>query len=100
MDNMKKIFLILCGVVILSVVVMVVLVLVDNNNGAKELICTSNNGNITLYYNNDTIIGYSSNGFSYDLLSEKNSAEQMGVDDYIDNFSNVFNTNTLGTCTD
>ena len=54
---MKKIFLIGCGLVILSVIVMVVLVL-TNNNGNKELVCQSNMGNITLTYNSATIVGY------------------------------------------
>lgn len=96
---MKKMFLVGCGVVILAVVLMVVLVLVNNGNNAKELVCQSNNGNITLTYNKDTIVGYTSNGYTYDLLSEKTRAEQMGVDKYIEEFSNTFNTNTLGTCT-
>lgn len=95
---MKKIFLIGCGVVILSVVVMVVLVL-TNNNGNKELICQSNMGNITLTYNNTTIIGYTAKDYSYDLLAEKARAEEIGMSKYIDEFSNTFNTNTFGTCT-
>lgn len=95
---MKKIFLIGCSVVILSVVVMVVLVL-TNKNSNKELVCVSNYGNVTITYNSATIVGYTSKGYSYDLLSEKSRAEQIGMNRYIEEFSNTFNTNTFGTCT-
>lgn len=94
---MKKIFLIGCGLVILSVIVMVVLVL-TNNNGNKELVCQSNMGNITLTYNSATIVGYTAKDYSYDLLAEKQRAEEIGINKYIDEFSNTFNTNTFGTC--
>lgn len=96
---MKKMFLIGCGVVILSVVVMVVLVLTNNNNGNMDLVCQSNMGNITITYNNATIVGYEANGYSYDLSSEQVRAQEIGIKKYIDEFSNTFNTNTFGTCT-
>ena len=95
---MKKIFLIGCGVVILSVIVMVVLVL-TSDKGNKELVCTSSTANITLTYNNATIVGYTSKNYTYDLLAEKSRAEQIGMNKYIEEISNTFNTNTFGTCT-
>jgi len=69
--NMKILFLVGCGVVILSVVIMVVFVLINSGNASKELVCTSNLGNITITYSSETIVGYTSNGYDYDLLSEK-----------------------------
>lgn len=99
MKDMRKLFLIGCGVVILSVVIMVVVVLVNGSNASKELVCTSNNGNITLFYNKTGVVGYTANGYTYDLLSERERADQIGVSKYIEEFSNTFNTNTFGTCT-
>lgn len=96
---MKKLYLIGCAVVILAVIILNVVILINNNNGSKELVCQSDNGNITITYDGDTIIGYTSNGYTYDLLSEKSRAEQIGINKYLEEFSNTFNTNTLGTCT-
>lgn len=99
MDNMKKLFLAGCIVVVLAVIGMVVLVIVNGNKGTKELVCQSGNGNITLFYDGSTVVGYTANGYTYDLLSEKARAEEIGIKKYIDEFSNTYNINTFGTCT-
>lgn len=96
--EVNKWFLVGCCIVILAVVVMVIFVLIKDN-GPKQLVCESNNGNITLFYNNNTIEGYTSNGYTYDLLSEQSRAEQVGIDKYIEEYASIFNTNTSGTCT-
>ena len=97
--EVNKWFLVGCGIVILAVIAMVVMVLVSDGNKGKQLVCQSNNGNITLYYNSETVNGYTSNGYSFDLLSEQSRAEQMGVDAYIKEYSGFFAANNNGTCT-
>jgi len=93
-------FLIGCGIVMLSVVVMIVLIAVNGiGNNTKQLVCKSNNGNITLTYDENSIIGYTSSGYSFDLLLEQGRFSQLGMDRYIEEYSNTFNTNTFGTCT-
>lgn len=94
-------FLVGCGIVILSVVVMVVVISINGigNSNAKQLVCKSNNSNITLTYDNNSIIGYTLNGYSFDLLLEQNRFTQLGMDKYIEDFANTFNANTFGTCT-
>ena len=96
---MKKLYLIGCGIVILAVILMNIFVFINRENSSNKLVCQSNNGNITIIYDEDTIIGYTAKEYTYDLLSEKNRAEQMGIDKYIKEFSNTYATSTLGTCT-
>jgi len=97
--EVNKLFLVGCGIVILSVVVMVIMVVANNGNKNKQLVCQSNSGNITLFYNNNNIEGYTTKGYSYDLLSEQGRVEEIGIDKYIEEYGDTFNTNTLGTCT-
>lgn len=99
LKEVNKWFLVVCGAVILSVVVMVVFVLVNDGDNSKQLVCQSNEGNITLVYDNNTVVGFTASTYTYDLLSEKERAEEMGVEKYIDEFASIFNTNTMGTCT-
>ena len=97
--EVNKWFLVGCGVVILSVIVMVVMVLVNNGNENKQLVCQSAFSNITIFYNDNTIDGYTTNGYTYDLLSEQSRAEQMGIEKYIEQYASDFNRSTMGTCT-
>lgn len=101
-ENFKQVnkwFLVGCGIVILAVIVMVILVLFNGGNKNKQLVCQSTFSNITIFYNDNTIDGYTTKGYTYDLLSEQSKAEQMGVDKYIEQYASEFNRSTMGTCT-
>lgn len=97
MDKAKKIFLAVCIVVVLLVIALVVYITIDGNK-TKELVCTSNAGNVTIYYDSTTVIGYTQNGYDYSLLSEKSRAETIGIEKYIEEFSNTFVSTTNGAC--
>lgn len=97
--DVNKWFLVGCGVVILTVIVMVVFVFVNGRNKNKQLVCQSAFSSITIFYSNDTIVGYTTKGYTYDLLAEQSKAEQMGIDKYIEQYSSDFNRATMGTCT-
>ena len=101
-ENFKQVnkwFLVGCGIVILSVIVMVVLVLFNGESKNKQLVCQSTFSNITIFYNNNNIEGYTTNGYSYDLLTEQRLADEKGIDKYIEDYSSTFSRNTMGTCT-
>ena len=101
-ENFKQVnkwFLVGCGIVILAVIAMVIMVLINGGNKNKELVCKSAFSSITIYYNKNTIDGYTTNGYTYNLLSEQSKAEQMGVDKYIEEYASTFNRDTMGTCT-
>lgn len=84
---------------IIFVVVGFVLLFLFVLSDSKKLVCKSNEGSITLLYNDKTITGYTANGMTYDLDSQKEYAEKIGIDAYLDEFSVWFSTNTTGTCT-
>lgn len=86
---MKKIFLL--------VSICTSLLLTGCINGPK-LVCKSDEGNITIYYNENTITGYSTSGLTYDLDEQKEYAESVGTKAYMEEFEEWFNTNTTGSC--
>lgn len=65
---------------------------------SNKLKCKSNEGNITLMYNDDTVTYFLTNDIYYDLDNQKAMIEKIGINDYIDNFSNWFTVNTSGKC--
>ena len=66
--------------------------------GGKKLTCKSNEGNITISYNDKGIIGYTSKGITYDLEGQQEYAKIVGVDAYMEEFTNWFESATTGTC--
>lgn len=94
---MKKVFMILGGIVVVLVVGFI-LVFTITSLTSKKLICESQEGDITIMYNDEEITGYTSSNISYDLDGQKEYANQVGIDTYLDEFSNWFSNNTTGTC--
>ena len=95
---MKKILMIIGGI-FLGVIVLVIVIFLFVSVTSKKLVCKSDQGDITIMYNSKTITGYTTKGMSYDLDNQKKYAERIGIDAYLDEFSNWFRTNTTGTCT-
>lgn len=62
------------------------------------MVCKSDASNITLMYNDKKITGYITKDIRYDLDVQQKLSEQIGVDEYLNQFSNWFSTNTTGTC--
>ena len=65
---------------------------------SNMLVCESNEGNITIIYNDKTLLGYTAERISYDLDQQKKVAETKGTDYYAKEFNKWFITNTSGTC--
>ena len=65
---------------------------------SKKIVCKSNEGNITIRYNDKTIVGYSATKLAYDMEGQKTIANKIGIDAYIEEFKTWFKTNTTGTC--
>ena len=94
---MKKILMVIGGIVV-GILVLGVVIFGVTSLTSKKLVCKSNEGNITIMYNNKTITGYTANGISYDLDNQKKYAEQIGIDAYMKEFSTWFSSNTTGSC--
>lgn len=94
---MKKILMIFGGIT-LGVIILFIMVFTITSANSNKLVCESAEGNITIMYNDKTITGYTAVGFSYDLDGQKEYAEQVGIDAYVKEFSEWFNSNTTGSC--
>lgn len=80
-------------------IVSIIVYFVNNIKTENILSCESPEGNITLYYDDDNNInGYYQINIDYDLDEQKKVAKQIGMDQYIEDFSLWFSSNTSGTC--
>lgn len=95
---MKKTLTIIGGIFVGVIILSLIIFLVISANSEK-MVCKSNEGNITIMYNEDTLTGYTANGISYDLEHQKTVAKQIGISQYLEEFSTWFEANTSGTCT-
>ena len=94
---MKKVLMVI-GRIVVAIVVIVIIIFVFVSSTSEKLVCKSEEGSITIMYNDKTITGYTANGISYDLDGQKEYAEQIGIDEYIEEFSTFFSNNTTGSC--
>lgn len=94
---MKKGLMIVGGVVV-SIVVLFIIIFTIVSASSNKLVCKSNEGNITIMYNDKEITGYTAKNMSYDLNNQKKIAKQIGIEEYLNQFSSWFSKNTTGTC--
>ena len=94
---MKKVLMIIGGIVV-GITLLLLIIFGVVSYTSKKLKCTSNEANITLMYNDKTITGYTAKNISYDLDNQKIVAEQLGIEEYLDQFEEWFRTNTTGSC--
>ena len=94
---MKKVLMIIGGIV-LAIAAIAAIIIGITYATSKKMVCKSNEGNITIMYNDKKITGYTAKGIKYDLDGQQKLSEQIGVDEYLNQFSNWFSTNTTGTC--
>lgn len=95
---MKKILMIIGGIVVGLVLIGVIVFLVISAT-SKKLECKSSIGDITLMYSDKTVTGYAANGIEYDLDGQQAIADRIGIEAYLDEFEEWFADNTDGTCT-
>ena len=94
---MKKVLMIIGGIVVGIVAFGIVLFAIVSLT-SKKMVCKSKEGNITIMYNNKTLTGYTAKNISYDLSGQKQYAKKVGVDTYLTEFSEWFKTHTSGSC--
>ena len=94
---MKKVIIIIASVILGFILLFAGIFLIISSS-SKKLVCESNEGNITIMYTKKQITGYTAKGITYDLDGQKEYAKKVGVDAYIEEFSEWFKNNTTGTC--
>lgn len=66
---------------------------------AKKFECTSEKGSITIMYTEKKLVGYKTKNYKYDLDGQQKIANEVGVEEYLNQFGTWWKTNTGGTCT-
>ena len=98
---MKKIFkkiLMILGGITLGFILLFVGVYLFVSLTSKKLVCKAEEGNITIMYNKETITGYKAFGLGYNMEEQKVYANQVGIEKYIEEFSEYFKSNFNGSC--
>lgn len=95
---MNKVLKTIIGVVI-GIFAIAIIVIAVVSVTSKKLVCESEEGNITIMYNSKTIKGYRATNMRYDLEGQREYAEEIGIEVYLDEFDEWFRNNTTGKCT-
>lgn len=82
---------------VVSISVLVILFIISPVSG-KKLECKSGKGDITIFYNDNEVTGYSSNKIQYSLSTGKEQAKKDGCTNYINSFKYFFEKEYQGTC--
>ena len=94
---MKKVLMIIGGIVV-GIIVLGIIIFSIVSLTSKKLVCKSSEGNITLMYTDDKITGYTARNITYDLDQGQETAQKLGIEEYLNQFSAWFSQNTTGTC--
>lgn len=89
------------GVIILTIIVLAVsgyFIYTFMETATKKLVCESASGNITIKYNKQSVIGYTSDKITYDLYEQRLYADEIGIEKYLNEFEQWFKDNTQGSC--
>ena len=98
-SNPIKIVLIVIGGFILFFVLLFCVIFFGISGLSDKMVCKSNKGDITIMYTKKQLTGYVvKNGMDYDYDGQKEYANTIGVEAYLDEFESWFETNTTGTC--
>ena len=79
---------------IVALVLFIVTLIVISIMNRHEMACTSSRGNITISYDQKKVIGYVSTNVEYDYDKQREYAERIGIDQYLDEYEDWFKSNT------
>ena len=95
----KKVIILFLSLVIIGLIVLAI-ILYNNSKSSynKKVECKSEYARVTLYFDDDSITSYTSDG-DFVLLDTANAfVKEMGVDNYIEEFISRFEKRYGGTC--
>lgn len=90
--------LLIIGCVILGFIILGIVIFFVISSNSNKLVCTSSQGTITLMYNDNELTGYKANGIGYDYDQQSDYAKQVGIDEYLNEFSQMFSQKFAGAC--
>jgi len=86
------------GLIILFIILLFIVSIIMSGS-SKQLVCKSKEGSITITYDKNGITGYKTSNMTFDYDYQKEYAEKIGIDAYLEEFDTWFSTNTTGECT-
>lgn len=96
---MKKVLMVI-GSIALGVLLLIGIIFVIVSATSQKLECESTTGkNITIMYNDEKITGYTAFGMTYDMDTQNEYAKQVGMENYLVEFSGWFKEHVGGVCT-
>ena len=87
-NNIIILVVVVVIIFIVAIISLVGVLFINVSNSSNKLICQSKEGNITLMYNSQELIGYTTSGMKYDLDEQKKYASEIGINAYIEEFKN------------
>ncbi len=94
----KRKILTIIIVCIVGLIVLALVLVLSVSATSNKLVCKYSEGGITIMYDDDGIVGFLTENMTYDLEGQQEYAKQVGIDNYLDEFSEWFETNTDGSC--
>ena len=88
-------------VIVLTFILLLVLgyiIFIIYNTASRKMVCESKQGDITIIYNKKSVTGYKSSSITYNIYEQREYADEIGIENYLDEFSKWFNENTNGVC--
>lgn len=101
----KKIILRNILIVLFSISMLVIIIggiiylLYTSFTNSSKLVCKSETASITLLYDENNLNGFFTNGVEFDLDLQQELAEDLGIDEYLIQYKEWFESNQNGTCT-
>lgn len=97
-SSFKRTMIIIMIIMILFIIVLGIMSYNQNKLPVDKMVCKSSTGSITLTFTVEELLEYDSNKIDYDFKEQKKYAEEIGIDAYLDEYSNWFSNNTDGEC--
>lgn len=97
-NSFKKIMITIMIIMILFIIILGIMSYNQNKLPIDKMVCKSSTGNITLTFTVEELLEYDSDKIDYDFKEQKKYAEEIGIDAYLDEYSNWFSNNTDGKC--
>ncbi len=97
-NGIVKILAIIGGVLV-AIIAMIFIAFAIIRTSSNRIECKSEEKSLTVYFNNETIIGYSAKNVNFNIDTAKNTVNLSGIDDYVSTLQTWYETYVGGKCT-
>ncbi len=97
-NSIVKILAIIGGVFV-AIIAMIFIAFAVIKSSSNRIECTSKGKSLTVYFNNETITGYSAKNVNFNIDTAKNTVSSSGIDNYVKTLQTWYETYVGGKCT-